>query len=40
MLNQCKAIDKSRLKDYIGSIGADKMRDVEEAIKLVFGLNI
>jgi mRNA interferase MazF len=39
MLNQCKALDKSRLKDKIGSIDAGTMGEAEEAIKIVFGLN-
>lgn len=39
MLNQCKALDKSRLKDKIGSVNAGTMQDAEEAIKIVFGLN-
>lgn len=39
MLNQCKALDKSRLKDKIGSIDIGTMHAAEEAIKIVFGLN-
>src|ERR1700690_3116570 len=39
MLNQCKAIDKSRLKAKMGSVDSDTMRSVEEAIKIVFALN-
>lgn len=39
MLNQCKALDKSRLKNKIGSVNVSTMRDAEEAIKIVFGIN-
>lgn len=39
MLNQCKALDKSRLKDKIGNVDDAIMRHAEEAIKIVFGLN-
>jgi mRNA interferase MazF len=39
MLNQCKALDKSRLKDKIGTIDTCTMRAAEEAIKIVFGLS-
>lgn len=39
MLNQCKAIDKSRLKAKIRDIDSDIMKSVEEAIKVVFGLS-
>lgn len=39
MLNQCKALDKSRLGEKIGDIDHDTMRNVEEAIRIVFGLN-
>ncbi len=39
MLNQCKALDKSRLKDKVGNVNAATMREAEEAIKIVFGLN-
>ena len=38
MLNQCKALDKSRLKDKIGNVDSDTMRNAEEAIRIVFGL--
>lgn len=38
MLNQCKALDKSRLKDKIGNVDSDTLRNVEEAIKIVFGI--
>lgn len=39
MLNQCKAIDKSRLKARMGSVDSDTMKSVEEAIKIVFALS-
>jgi mRNA interferase MazF len=39
MLNQCKALDKSRLRDKIGEVDSNTMKDVDEAIKIVFGLN-
>jgi mRNA interferase MazF len=39
MLNQCKAIDKSRLKNKMGSVDSDTMKSVEEAIKVVFALS-
>ncbi|MEI8365095.1 MAG: type II toxin-antitoxin system PemK/MazF family toxin [Parachlamydiaceae bacterium] len=39
MLNQCRAVDKSRLSDTIGEIDAEAMRAVEESIRVVFALN-
>lgn len=39
MLNQCKAIDKSRLKAKMGGIDSDTMKSAEEAIKIVFALS-
>jgi len=39
MLNQCRAIDKSRLLKKIDSVDNDTMKAVEEAIKIVFGLS-
>ena len=39
MLNQCKALDKSRLQEMIGSVNVITMHDVDEAIRVVFGLN-
>ena len=39
MLNQCRAVDKSRLGNKIDSLAPDLMRAVEEALKIVFGLN-
>ncbi|NGX60084.1 MAG: Endoribonuclease EndoA [Chlamydiae bacterium] len=39
MLNQCRAVDKSRLITKIGSIEQKNMKSAEDAIKIVFGLN-
>ena len=39
MLNQCRSIDKTRLDTKIHSVDGETMRAVEEAIKIVFGLN-
>ncbi len=39
MLNQCRAIDKSRLKGKIDSIDSATMKNVVEAIKIVFAIN-
>lgn len=39
MLNQCRAIDKSRLTKQIGSIDSSSMKLVENAIKIVFALS-
>jgi mRNA interferase MazF len=38
MLNQCRAVDKSRLTSKIGSVDLEIMKSVEDAIKIVFGL--
>jgi mRNA interferase MazF len=39
MLNQCRAVDKSRLNGKIDSTDRETMTSVEEAIKIVFGLS-
>ncbi len=39
MVNQCRAVDKIRLTDLIDSLEDEKMKQVEEAIKIVFGLS-
>jgi mRNA interferase MazF len=39
MLNQCRAIDKSRLSGKIDIIDHEKMKAVEDALKIVFSLN-
>ena len=38
MLNQCRAVDKSRLSRKIDSIDQEMMNSVEDALKIVFGL--
>ncbi len=38
MLNQCRAIDKVRLQKYISELDFETMHAIDEAIKLVFGL--
>jgi mRNA interferase MazF len=38
MLNQCRAVDKSRLNGKIDSIDSETMKLAEDAIKIVFGL--
>lgn len=38
MLNQCRAIDKSRLKGKIEDVDHTVMIAVEEAIKIVYGI--
>ena len=39
MLNQCRAVDKSRILDKIGDIDHSSMQMVVEAIKIVFAIN-
>ena len=39
MINQCRAVDKSRLTKKIDSIDRETMKSVENAIKIVFGLS-
>ena len=39
LLNQCRAIDKSRLTQKIDSIDLETMKAVEDALKIVFSLN-
>lgn len=38
MVNQCRAIDKSRLKKKIGKVDDAILNEVHIAIKIVFGL--
>ena len=38
MLNQCRAVDKVRLLRKMGKIGSNIMDQVEDAIRIVFGL--
>lgn len=40
VVNQLGAIDKVRLLKKIGKISKNKMQEVEEAVKLVLGLNL
>ena len=39
MLHQCRAVDKSRLKEKLDHLDFDVMHLVDEAIKEVFGLS-
>ena len=39
MLNQCRAIDKSRLGEKIDSLDPKIMKLADEALKIVFALN-
>src|SRR5690606_36183969 len=39
MLNQCRAIDQSRLIKKIDSVDHKTMKMIEDAIKIVFALN-
>lgn len=38
-LEQIKTIDKSRLENYCGNIGPDKMKKIDDAIKVSVGIN-
>ena len=38
LLEQLRTLDKSRLGEYIGSIGADKLREVDTALGISVGL--
>ena len=38
MLDQLRSIDKSRLKKKAGTIGANTLEKLEEALKITFGL--
>jgi mRNA interferase MazF len=38
MLNQCRAIDKSRLLEKIQNLDSETMKEVDEALKIVFSL--
>lgn len=40
MLNQCRALDKSRLLSKIGVVDEHTMKSAEEAIKIVFGMEV
>lgn len=39
MLNQCRAVDKSRLKQKIGEVDPETMLAVVEALKIVFSIS-
>ena len=39
MLNQCRAVDKSRLIRVIGAVDQKTMKSIEDALKVVFGLS-
>ncbi|NGX60353.1 MAG: Endoribonuclease EndoA [Chlamydiae bacterium] len=39
MLNQCRAVDKSRLTSKINSVDQRTVKSAEDAIKIVFGIN-
>ena len=38
MVNQCRAVDKSRLTSKMDIIDHETMKSVEDALKIVFGL--
>ena len=37
-VSQIKSVDKNSIKDKIGTLGKDKIADVEEGIRLIFDL--
>ena len=37
-LEQVRTLDKSRLGEYMGSVGEDKMREVDAALNISVGL--
>jgi mRNA interferase MazF len=39
MLNQCRAVDQSRLRKKLGDLDFHVMEHVDEAIKVAFGLS-
>lgn len=39
MINQCRAIDKSRLKKKIDETDSETMKSIEEALKIVFSIS-
>ena len=39
LLEQIRTIDKSRLAEYMGSVGEDKMAEVDAALKISVGLD-
>ncbi len=38
LLEQLRTLDKSRLSEYMGSVGEDKMREVDAALNVSVGL--
>ena len=38
LLEQLRTLDKSRLEEYMGSVGEDKMREVDAALNVSVGL--
>lgn len=38
LLEQLRTLDKSRLGEYMGSVGGDKMREVDAALNISVGL--
>ena len=38
LLEQLRTLDKSRLCEYVGSVGRDKMREVDAALNISVGL--
>ncbi|MDE7262149.1 MAG: type II toxin-antitoxin system PemK/MazF family toxin, partial [Oscillospiraceae bacterium] len=38
LLEQLRTLDKSRLDEYMGSVGEDKMREVDAALNVSVGL--
>lgn len=38
LLEQLRTLDKSRLGEYMGSIGSDKLREVDTALSISLGL--
>ena len=38
LLEQLRTLDKSRLGEYMGSIGSDKLREVDAALSISLGL--
>ncbi len=40
LLEQLRTLDKTRLDEYMGSVGEDKMREVDAALSVSVGLEI
>ena len=39
LLEQIKTIDKSRLRDYLGTLDEEKVSEIDKAIKISLGVN-